>query len=309
MLEYDMIMPDGSIKHVSKVEQAVQRLRSFEPEDGYYLAFSGGKDSQCIYHLAVQAGVKFDAHYYITSVDPPELVQFIRQNYPDVARETPHDKDGKPITMWSLIERVGLPPTRLRRYCCKYLKETGGMGRVIVTGVRWAESPSRKNNQALIRVQYRKRADRPSEIRGGGYIDKRGSVIFNHDNDDARRLVEQCYRTNKAHVNPIVDWEDADVWEYLTEVVKVPHCKLYDEGFKRLGCIGCPMADAEYGLERWPKYKRMYLRTFDKMLQARRERGKETIWDTPEAVMDGWLGKAAGKQIDGQITIEDLEDI
>lgn len=28
-----------------KVKIAIERLRQFEPEEGYYLAFSGGKDS------------------------------------------------------------------------------------------------------------------------------------------------------------------------------------------------------------------------------------------------------------------------
>ena len=71
---------DGQIKgdHEHKVELAIERLKAFEPPDGYYVAFSGGKDSQCIYHLCQIAGVKFDAHYAITSVDPPELVRFIR---------------------------------------------------------------------------------------------------------------------------------------------------------------------------------------------------------------------------------------
>lgn len=54
-----------------KIETSIKRLRSFEPPEGYFLAFSGGKDSQCIYHLAKMAGVKFDAHYNVTSVDPP----------------------------------------------------------------------------------------------------------------------------------------------------------------------------------------------------------------------------------------------
>ena len=61
-----------------KVEKAIQRLRVFEPPEGYHVAFSGGKDSQCIYHLCQAAGVKFDAHYSVTSVDPPELIRFIR---------------------------------------------------------------------------------------------------------------------------------------------------------------------------------------------------------------------------------------
>lgn len=65
-----------------KVQRAIDILRSFEPPEGYFLAFSGGKDSQCVYHLAKMAGVKFDAHYSVTSVDPPELCRFIKKITP-----------------------------------------------------------------------------------------------------------------------------------------------------------------------------------------------------------------------------------
>lgn len=131
------------------VQRSIERLKSFEPTEGYFVAFSGGKDSQCIYHLCEMAGVKFDAHYSVTSVDPPELVRFIREKYPNVAMEIPHDKDGKPITMWNLIPKKLMPPTRLARYCCTNLKEKEGEGRVTVTGVRWAESNNRKENQGI----------------------------------------------------------------------------------------------------------------------------------------------------------------
>lgn len=137
----------------TKLQKTIDRIKAFEPEEGYYLAFSGGKDSQCIYHLAKMAGVKFDAHYRVTSVDPPELVRFIKEQYPDVSREIPKDKDGKPITMWSLIASKTMPPTRLTRYCCKELKESGGVGRVTITGVRWAESKKRRENQGLVTIQ------------------------------------------------------------------------------------------------------------------------------------------------------------
>ena len=79
---------------------------------GYYLAFSAGKDSQALYHIAELAGVKFDAHMNLTSVDPPELVQFIKKQK-DVFFDIPKDKNGKPITMWSLIAGRKIPPTRL----------------------------------------------------------------------------------------------------------------------------------------------------------------------------------------------------
>lgn len=69
-------------------------------------------------------------------------------------------------------------------------------------------------------------------------------------------------------VNPIVDWDDSDVWEFLNSN-NIPHCCLYDEGFKRLGCIGCPLSGSknmERDFERWPKYKEMYIRAFQRMI-------------------------------------------
>lgn len=136
----------------TKLEVTLDKIRAFEPEEGYFLAFSGGKDSQCIYHLCEMAGVKFDAHYSVTSVDPPELYNFIREQYPEVSRDIPRDENGKAITMWSLIAEQTIPPTRNARYCCEKLKETNGEGRVTMTGVRWAESPKRRKNQGLVTI-------------------------------------------------------------------------------------------------------------------------------------------------------------
>lgn len=164
----------------TKLETTIERLKTFEPEDGYHLAFSGGKDSQCIYHLAKMAGVKFEAHYRVTSVDPPELVRFIKTQYPDVSIDVPHDKDGKPITMWSLIASNTMPPTRLVRYCCEKLKESAGDNKVTITGVRWAESVNRKKNQGLVTITGKHKSTRKMledngvnftpTIRGGWYL-------------------------------------------------------------------------------------------------------------------------------------------
>lgn len=87
----------------AKIKRSVEALRSFERKalqmhpEGYYLCFSGGKDSQVIYALAKMAGVKFHAYYNITTVDPPELVYFIRKEYPEVTMVPPR------ISMWKLI--------------------------------------------------------------------------------------------------------------------------------------------------------------------------------------------------------------
>lgn len=134
-----------------KVEVAIDRFKTFEPLEGYFLAFSGGKDSVVIKALADMAGVKYDAHYQLTSVDPPEMVRFVK-SFDDVIIDVPRDKDGERITMWNLIPRKMMPPTRLVRYCCQELKESGGDGRFTATGVRWAESSNRKNNQGEVTI-------------------------------------------------------------------------------------------------------------------------------------------------------------
>ena len=265
-----------------KVKIAIDRLRTFEPPEGYYLAFSGGKDSQCIYHLAKEAGVKFDAHYNITGIDPPELVYFIREYYPDVK----HDMYKE--SMWRLIEKKGLP-TRLHRFCCAELKERGGEGRTCITGVRWAESTRRKANRAAFEVLESK---------------KGGSYLFN-DNDEGRRMFENCMQKGKRIVNPIIDWEDADVWEYIHSR-GLKYCKLYDEGFTRLGCIGCPMAGKNRinEFKRWPKYKAQYIRTFDKVVKNRKAKGMKCTWETAEDVMNWWIyGTEKKHELEGQIDL------
>lgn len=292
MLMEQIIGADGKIR--TKLDIAIQRLKSFEPPEGYFLAFSGGKDSQCIYHLAQMAGVKFEAHYRVTSVDPPELIYFIREHYPDVIFDVPHDADWKRISMWSLIVKIGMPPTRFRRFCCAELKETSGDGRMVVTGVRWAESVRRKENRGVVNIDGKpKTTQKKANELGVQYkTNKYGGLIMNDDNDENRRLAEFCYRTQKMLLNPIVDWTDDEVWEFLNDIVKVPHCCLYDEGCKRIGCIGCPMAGAagqNAGFKRYPKFRELYVRAFDRMIEQRKSEGLPTTWMNGEDVMRWWI--------------------
>ena len=139
---------------------------------------------------------------------------------------------------------------------------------MVVTGVRWAESANRKNTHDVVDIRGKK-AKKKADAMGVEYKqNKHGDVILNDDNDDSRRMVEQCYRTHKTMVNPIVDWTDDDVWAFLNGN-NIPHCSLYDEGFTRLGCIGCPLSGSKNMIrdfERWPKYKELYIRAFQRMI-------------------------------------------
>ncbi|MCK5604515.1 phosphoadenosine phosphosulfate reductase family protein, partial [Candidatus Pacearchaeota archaeon] len=87
-------------------------------------------------HIALKYGIKVDFHHHLTTVDPPELIQFGRKHHPETIIHRPEK------TMWQLIQEKG-PPLRSKRYCCELLKEHGGKGRVVAVGLRWYESKSR----------------------------------------------------------------------------------------------------------------------------------------------------------------------
>ena len=274
-----------------KVETAIMRLQTYEPPEGYYLCFSGGKDSCVIKALADMAGVKYDAHYSISSVDPPELVRFIKDVHPDVIMEHARDKDGNIVTMWNLIPKKKMPPTRIVRYCCAQLKETGGKGRLKITGVRWAESARRKRSQSEVTVMDKKAKTLiEKELSGEDFsLTPQGGVALRLDNRENARIVEMCYKDHTTTINPIIDWSDAEVWEFIREY-EISYCLLYDKGYKRLGCIGCPMSTHQaQELERYPKYKNLYLLAFDKMLQRMDDKQQITSWKTAQDVMEWWI--------------------
>jgi len=233
-----------------KVDAAIALIQEHEPPEGYFLAFSGGKDSVVIYDLAVKAGVRFDAHYNNTQIDPPELRLFIRRNYPDVDWIPPKK------TMFELIEKYQMLPTRVMRFCCRYLKEQSGIGRILLDGIRGAESTRRAK----------------------------------------RKRVEKSYhQVDKIFVHAIFDWADGDVWKYIKDN-NISYCKLYDEGWSRIGCIGCPMTSstrATWEFEKYPGLKKAYLRALKKALERRPHKHFGT---DHELMFEWWMSRLSVKE-------------
>ena len=138
-----MLVENTLFGKLDKVQIALDDLRANEPPEGYYVCFSGGKDSVVILDLVKRAGVKFDAHYNIMTIEPPELIPFILREYPEIILEKP------PASMFELIRKFGFPPLRTKRYCCRLLKVCNGTDRFKVTGLRADESRYRKLRQKL----------------------------------------------------------------------------------------------------------------------------------------------------------------
>jgi phosphoadenosine phosphosulfate reductase len=192
----------------------------------------------------------------------------MKKQYPFIIMRHPQK------TMWKLIVEKMLPPTQKVRYCCQELKESANVkGGYTLTGVRRAESMKRAKRQAF-------------EALGNKTSRFGADRILLNDNED-RRETEFCMQKNAYVCNPIIDWSDEQVWSYIRHE-NLPYCRLYDEGFERLGCIGCPMAftrEREREFRRWPGYERCYKRAFQQMLDAH----PRYEWKTGEEVFDWWM--------------------
>ena len=230
---------------------------------GYYLAFSGGKDSQALYHIAELAGVKFDAHMNLTSVDPPEVIRFVKQSYPDVDLIKPN----KSIYQIAIEKKI-LPTMRVR-WCCAEYKELSGAGRVTLIGIRHQES-SRRAKRNEVEISNRKFSgtlegldEYRQELKAKRARRKSKKYGVNITNADQEQTLGCISGKESLLISPIIHWTEQDVWEFLNKVMEVPHCSLYDEGWNRLGCIGCPMSSAKQKqIEnlRYPHVKRNWIK-------------------------------------------------
>lgn len=281
-------------------QTAIERLKAASDmslrlfEKPLVITYSGGKDSDVLLHLARASGIPFEVLHSLTTADAPETVRHVYNTFYrleckgikcDVDKHV--QPDGSRVTMWNLVPRKLMPPTRVVRYCCAELKEGGGKGRFIATGVRWAESTARRKNRGGWEVLHSNRQK---------------SLILANDNEEDRRLFETCQMKGKRVVNPIIDWKDDDVLDYAA-VEKIPMNPLYCEGFHRVGCVGCPMASKSRAMEfaRYPQIKAAYIRAFDRMLEERRKRCLPCQWQSGVDVFHWWMedGVLSGQEVLG----------
>lgn len=279
-----------------KVEVAYERLRwaAKEAERLFdmpiVVQYSGGKDSDVILQLAKESGVPFRVTHKLTTADPPDNVYYIRRVFARLREEGIEAKINVPKrSLWKIMRETLVIPSRVMRVCCSELKERKMPDApYIVTGVRWAESAGRRAKSGIAMVHT------ASERTSAG--------LLTTDDASSRRLFEQCQMRGVRVLNPIIDWSDADVWDYL-HARGIEGNPLYKEGWTRIGCVGCPLANRrarEIAFARYPGLYKAWADAIAYVIARRREMGNPMIlMGRPVESVDDVLGEWDGVRLIG----------
>lgn len=236
-------------------------------KEGYFLAFSGGKDSQVLLWLANQAGVKYRAYYSVTTNDPPANVRFIRDNYHEITFLHPKEN------FYKLVEKHGLPVMH-KRFCCSILKETAGVGYVTLVGVRRAESVKRQHYTDFAIISKRKEHQNQTKTL-----------------EEVTAAEHQCIKgKDKILIRPMLEYTEADVWEII-EAFDLPRNPCYQHT-TRVGCMFCPFVSTK----QIEMYEQMYPRAKAKIIASlARYRSKGSYGLSAEEYYEIWKSKRSVK--------------
>lgn len=311
-----------------KIEDSYDVLRlASKMSKTYYqapliLTYSGGKDSDVLLQLAIEClkPEDFEVLNSHTSVDAPETVWYIRDKFKELNAmgikatvQIPRYKDGRQKTIWNLIPKKQIPPTRINRYCCAELKETSTPNRFVAVGVRESESTSRRGRDSFFVPERKKNLARY-------YSTEHIKSVFNDAERERERVgadpndysvydckfIENAKAKKDLICSPIYKWNDSDVWDFIHDR-GINYNPLYDRGYKRVGCVGCPMSTNKIKeLNEFPAYKLNYKKAFGRMLKERDAKGKTRTghWIDTDSVYAWWV---EDKQIPGQLTLDGTE--
>jgi phosphoadenosine phosphosulfate reductase len=238
----------------NKIETAIEVIRQNATEP-YYVTNSGGKDSTVLRDLVLRSEVAADFHYNVSPIDPPEVYQRLKTECP----ETKWEYQCK--NFWGIVDKKGLP-TRTRRWCCEKIKEGGGSGRIVLTGIRWAES-ARRSQRCMIEPDRKDKS--------------------------------------KRYLHPIICWSDAEVWEYI-HLRHLTFLTLYAKGWTRVGCIGCPMSsNQKRELANYPKIAYLWKTHGAIFFNTHEDNETHKLLGTPENFWNWWLsGKSVKNYLNEQ---------
>ncbi len=287
----------------SMLNKSIELIKSFEDVAikrnplGFVVGYSGGKDSDVLVHLFKRAGVRFCVVHNHTTLDMPDTVYYIRRKFYEWELQGINCKIYYPtINFWSLCLLKKMLPLRQTRFCCAELKERNDIPELTYAvrsfGVRKAESVKRSLHRDSLETYNR--------------VDFKDKQKFHFDNTDDVRQTGACYTNSYFFVNPLAYWSNDYLWDYIGGE-RLETNPLYKEGFRRVGCMCCPIAsvcDRKAELARYPKYEKRFIKLADDIIQIRNAQGLPNKYNykTGAEYFDMWLNNT-------KLTADDSESL
>ena len=236
------------MEHTIELLQNAERLAlTYDKENGFYLAFSAGKDSQALFHMAELAGVKFKGHINWTSVDPPQVIRFKRKYYPEVVEHKPKE------SIYDLAINRGILPSKQIRWCCADLKESAGAGKVTLIGIR-AEESTRRAKRHEVEV---------SNTRFSGNLDEFEEWRKAEIAKKVERLIKKMKREGKKVNEDEFSLQSDNEVRCINGKDSILISPIFEWTERRIGCILCPMSQYQQKvkeLKDFPHVKRGWIR-------------------------------------------------
>jgi len=115
--------------------------------------------------------------------------------------------------------------------------------------------------------------------------------------ESLKRSKYKCFNAERSMLLPIIDWQDSDIWQYVSErPLKV--CSLYSQGFTRIGCVLCTFTgkdEIRLSMFMFPKIVRNWraaaIRYFDKQTQAGKVLREDSFYHTGEEYFNWWIAR------------------
>lgn len=206
-------------RQLDKLEaQAIDLIRTVSKVHvPLWIAYSGGKDSEVVYHLMKKAKVEFVGFYNNTTIDPPGTISWVKQ-HENIMIMQPRR------SFFQLIEHRGFP-SRIHRFCCEKLKERYTAS-AFLSGIRADESKRRREKYKEPEVCWTYKHGQTSRV----YL----PILYWTERDIQNYVQEENIQCHPLYYD----------------------CHGSFCVNRRLGCIGCPM-QYDRGFKEFKLYPKM----------------------------------------------------